>query len=200
MAIRFASASRIGNKLPRTSNFWDGSAVVVNSSYESIATVTVGSGGSSTITFSSIPSTYKHLQIRAISRDSRALTLNSLAMRINGDSGANYSYHTILADGSSITADGGGNSSNTDYMISTGSSALANTFAVSVWDILDYSSSTKNKTIRMLGGTDLNGSGRLNFTSAGWFNTNAITSLTFFGSGSASFVQYTHFALYGIKG
>ena len=36
------------------------------SSYESIQTITVGSGGASTIVFSSIPSTYAHLQIRAL--------------------------------------------------------------------------------------------------------------------------------------
>jgi hypothetical protein len=163
--------------------------------------VQVGSAGASTISFTSIPSTYKHLQIRVLSRDNRALTLNGLHMRINGDTGANYSYHTIYGLGSGTPgADGAGGSTLTDYVISTGSSADANTFAASVWDILDYSSTTKNKTVKMLNGVDLNGSGRVYFTSAGWFNTNSITSLTFLCSGSASFVQYTQFALYGIKG
>lgn len=32
--------------------------------YDSIATTTVGAGGAASITFSSIPSTYQHLQIR----------------------------------------------------------------------------------------------------------------------------------------
>ena len=41
-------------------------------SYESIATVTVGSGGQSSIAFTSIPSTYKHLQLRAIMRSEYA--------------------------------------------------------------------------------------------------------------------------------
>ena len=44
----------------------------VLNSYESIATVTVGAGGTSTITFSSIPTGYTHLQIRGIAQIGRA--------------------------------------------------------------------------------------------------------------------------------
>jgi hypothetical protein len=44
------------------------SKLTVSNSYESIATTTVGSGGSATVTFSSIPATYKHLQVRTLIR------------------------------------------------------------------------------------------------------------------------------------
>ena len=71
-------------------------------SYESIATVTVGAGGSSSISFSSIPSTYKHLQIRSINLSSS--TDNNILMRFNSDSGANYSRHYVYGDGASVGA------------------------------------------------------------------------------------------------
>ena len=170
------------------------------SSYESIATINVGSGGQSSIEFTSIPSTFTHLQIRAISRDARATTLNSLVMQVNNDTSATYSYHSIIASDSPIGTDGAGSSTSTDYLVNTGANATAGMFAASIWDIMDYSNTNKNKTIRMFGGVDLNSIGRLNFTSAGWFNTNAITSLKFFSSANPNFVQYTQFALYGIKG
>jgi hypothetical protein len=41
---------------------------LVTTSYESIATVTVGGGGAATVAFTSIPATYTHLQIRGIGR------------------------------------------------------------------------------------------------------------------------------------
>ena len=64
----------------------NGAAAGGGTSYESIATVTVGAGGSSSISFTSIPSTYKHLQIRAITRDTGTSYINNLAGYFNTDS------------------------------------------------------------------------------------------------------------------
>jgi hypothetical protein len=78
----------------------------------------------------------------------------------------------------------------------------ANAFGAGVWDILDYTSTNKYKTIRVLGGLDTNQApeSELRFGSGLWLNTAAVTSLTFLAqSGSANFTQYTTFALYGIK-
>ena len=68
--------------------------------FESIATTTVGSGGQSTITFSSIPSTYKHLQIRYAAKNS-GTSENFVAMKwvYNSDTAANYSNHYIYGSG-----------------------------------------------------------------------------------------------------
>ena len=67
-------------------------------------------------------------------------------------------------------------------------------------DILDYTNTNKNKTVRVLQGFDENGSGVVAFNSFLYStNTNAITSLTLTSSGT-SFAQYSSFALYGIKG
>jgi hypothetical protein len=162
-------------------------------SYESIATVTVGLAGQSSVTFSSIPSTYKHLQIRGISKSLTAGTDSNIT--INSGTAAAY-RHQLLADGSSASASA--NSGNAYIIMTTGSSGT-NIFDASVIDFLDYSSTTKNKVVRVLSGRDLNGSGLLSFGSALWTTTSAINEITL-TSGGTSYVQYTQFALYGIKG
>ena len=163
-----------------------------------INSVIVGSTPVSTITFTSIPQTYTHLQVRVLSRDNRSATVNNVHMRLNGDTSANYTYHTIFATGGSVTADGG-TSDKTDYIYEPSNSATASVYSTSIWDILNYTSTSANKNIRIIGGVDLNGNGWSNFTSGGWFNAVGVTSITFLLSGSASFVQYSSFALYGIK-
>jgi hypothetical protein len=164
------------------------------SSYESISTVTVGSGGQATITFSSIPATYKHLQIRYINTTT---TVNqNLTFRFNGDTGSNYAWHRLLGDGSSAIADGVSTTTGMNIGRSGGNST---SFAAGVFDVLDYSNTSKNKTARTLYGTDQNGSGLIFLASGLWQNTAAITSITI-TSGAGDFAQYSQFALYGIKG
>lgn len=168
--------------------------------YESIATVTVGSGGQSSITFSSIPSTYQHLQIRYITRVNVNDTGENVWLRFNGDTGANYSYHYLAGDGSSASAAGAGSLTRILAGRTAGNNTTANTFGVSVIDILDYASGNKNKTVRTLTGLDTNGGGVINLQSGGWFNTSAVTSINLAETSGNSFVQYSSFALYGIKG
>lgn len=174
------------------------------SDYESIQTVTVGAGGSSSISFSSIPSTYKHLQIRYTARSTVANVNDGYtSIRFNGDAtnGNYYFYHVLQGDGTSATAGAGG----TNAIIYTGpcagNSAAANVFGVGVIDILDYTSTNKNKLPRAFGGMDNNGAGKVGISSGFWFNTAAVTSITIganaFGN---NFMQYSSFALYGIKG
>ena len=76
----------------------------------------------------------------------------------------------------------------------------ANSFGAYVVDVLDYANTNKYKTVRTLGGKDLNGSGQEGLYSNLWKNTNAITDITLKVVGGSNFVQYSHFALYGIKG
>jgi len=173
----------------------------VTSSYESIATTTVGSGGTSTITFSSIPATFKHLQIRILARSNYAVQLQDyLKLRYNSDSGANYAVHNLLGDGTSATSfDSTSTTSNWIQRISA-AGATASAFGGAVVDILDYANTNKYKTMRNLGGVDNNGSGRIYLTSGLWQSTSAITSITITPGDGTSFDQYSSFALYGIKG
>ncbi len=167
-------------------------------SYESIETFTVGSGGQATITFSSIPSTYKHLQLRVMAKNSSSGSFDAGGrIRFNSDSGNNYANHELYGVGSgtpSSDVPGGSNPySNINWIL--GSSQMS----ANIFDILDYSNTNKNKTVRQLGGTDTNGGGIIQFQSGMWMNTSAISSIVIDIS-SGSFAQYSSFALYGIKG
>jgi hypothetical protein len=163
--------------------------------YESIATIN-GNGSTATITFSSIPSTYKHLQVRVMARV--AAGGEDLTMQFNGDTGTNYARHRLTGNG---TAAGAGASTSTTGITTLGSAGMpsaASTYAVSVMDVLDYANTNKYKTVRMLSGQDSNGSGGVDFTSGVWMNTAAVTSLTLYAN-SSNFPTAASFALYGVK-
>lgn len=159
--------------------------------YDSIATVTVGSGGASSITFNSIPSTYKHLQIRGIAQESGS----QISLRFNGDTGANYSFHNLSGFGT--VAAGAGTSQSQIFLNFYVAVSPSAPFAFII-DVLDYADTNKYKTLRSLNGTDLNGDGVVELVSGSWRNTAAINSITIYDSG-ANLGQYSTFALYGVK-
>ena len=164
---------------------------VAPTDYESISTQTVGGGGSASITFSSIPSTYTHLQIRFIALGGASYRL---ASQFNSDTGANYSWHALQGSGSTATADAA--TSATSMKVGE---TIATYPTVGVIDILDYANTNKYKTIRTLEGFDANGSGYIQLFSGNWRSTSAITSITLGTLISGSMNQYSSFALYGIK-
>jgi hypothetical protein len=169
------------------------------SSYESIATVTVGSGGASNVEFTSIPATYTHLQIRGIARTDRSATGDWLEIQLNSDTASNYNDHYLAGNGASASA---GYQATTYMEINRfpAASSTASIFGVAVTDILDYANTNKYKTIRTLSGNDQNGSGEIHLASGLWRNTSAITSVKILPGAGSNLVQYTQFALYGIKG
>lgn len=175
-------------------------------SFESIATVSVGSGGAATIEFTSIPGTYTHLQIRGIARGTRTdFSIDQLYTRVNSDTGSNYAWHWLYGNGSSASADAGANatSMNLGWFATAATASVTNTFGGVVIDILDYANTNKFKTFRVLSGNDFNGggspfSGTIILASGLWRSTSAITSISFDPS-EANFAQYSHFALYGVK-
>ena len=174
---------------------------LVTNSYESIATTTVGSGGTATITFSSIPATYTHLQIRQIARTTVATSVQTgNGIRFNSDTASNYAIHQLFGDGSSANASAIVPDSYIFYSANTGTSAGANIFGVAVIDILDYANTNKFKTVRTLAGADLNGSGSIYSRSGLWRSTSAISTITIDCRDSGVFTEYSSFALYGIKG
>lgn len=170
--------------------------------YESIATVTVGSGGASSVTFSSIPSTYAHLQIRYTARQN---TFGALWLTYNGDTSVNnYTTHRLFGDGTAVTSQGWGTGTFKQFVSGiAGNTDLANTFGVGVVDILDYANTSKFTTSRSLSGVDFNGftphSGQIFLSSGLWVNTAAVTSILIEPQ-NPNFLQHSTFALYGIKG
>ena len=172
--------------------------VITPTSFESIATSTPN--GVSTVTFSSIPSTYKSLQIRINAIGSTGGV--SYGIRFNGDSGNSYWSHFI--QGSSNTATGAtftGNAFNRGYLGLIQSAGLADGGqGAGIVDIIDYSSTTKRKTGRVISGTDTNNlvPGYINLTSFHWLNTAAITSIDIVTS-NATFSTGCSIALYGVN-
>lgn len=170
-------------------------------SYESIATVTVGSGGTASVSFTSIPSTYEHLQIRLLARSNRSDNNEQIGIQFNSDTGNNYGSHGLWADGSGIGAAAlnlPGSAITLPWVAAANNNASV--FGVSVIDILDYRNTNKYTTVRGLNGYDNNGNGQSGIGSGLWRDTSAITSIVvkpFYGS---LWSQYSHIALYGIKG
>lgn len=170
-------------------------------SFESIATVTVGSGGVSGITFSSIPSTYKHLQLRILGRGANTNAECQFAYQFNGDGGSNYSFHLIRANGTSAYADGAASQTAAVATVRyAAANATSQMFGAGVTDILDYANTNKYKTVRSIGGTDQNGSGQVYYSSNLWMSTSAINSIYIYNSDFGNITQYSQIALYGIKG
>jgi len=174
---------------------------LVTTAYESIATTTL-STATSTISFTSIPATYTHLQIRGIGRtDDSSVGFDYAKLRFNSDSGSNYAVHALYGDGASAAALGfASQSENWIQRLASDVIGSSSIFGAFVVDILDYVNTNKYKTTRILGGVDANGSGRVYLTSGLWQNTNAISSLVITPGSGTNFLQYSSFALYGIKG
>ena len=170
-------------------------------SYESISTVTVGAGGSSTIDFTSIPSTYTHLQIRGIVRNTGSTADIDMYMQFNGDTASNYNWHFLYGINTTVGTGATANDVYINSFRSTGASSTASIFGAGVVDILDYANTNKFKTTRLLTGNEQNASGSslVLFESGAWRSTSAITSIKFYFP-TGSFAQYSQLALYGIKG
>jgi hypothetical protein len=171
------------------------------SGYDSLATITVPSGGVASVTFAGIPAGYKHLQIRGITRSTAAQNYMGLRMQVgNGsiDTGSNYSVHELTGDGASATAGANTPQSTTFLMTSLAANDLASAFGVVITDLLDYGNTNKFKTFRTLGGADKNGAGFVNFNSGSWRNTGAINIITLYPS-AGDFAQHSQLALYGVK-
>jgi hypothetical protein len=161
-----------------------------------IATTTLASATAS-VTFSSIPSTYTHLQIRCFVRPSSA---DDLRMQINGDTtAANYYTHYINGNGSAAGSSGAG-TYYTGNGLGYNSTTLSNTFGIHIVDILDYANTSKYKTSRTLFASEHNGSGQSAFLSGLWMNTAAISSIAISNRSGVNLAQYSSFTLYGIKG
>lgn len=182
-------------------------------SYESIQTVPVTTNGTTVVTFSNIPSTFQHLQIRGIGRSSfnySPYDIDNCLIKFNGDGvsvGTNYGYHFLGGSGTNPLATGGAyNNSNNHFGVMSFSNAQANSFGALILDIYDYANTNKAKTYMTMSGVDFNGNqsgqnqrGAILYYSGLWNNTNAISSISLFLGTSQTWAANSHFALYGIR-
>jgi hypothetical protein len=153
------------------------------------------SGTSASITFSGIPQTYTHLQLRVAAVAPGEI--NHL-IQFNGDTASNYSWHELYGTGAAAAAGALASASSIKGGYNGGTLP-----ASTVIDILDYANTNKYKTTRGLAGSD-NNTGSNNyilFRSGSWRSTSAINSINISTTGiGGAFSQYSTFALYGIKG
>jgi hypothetical protein len=162
-----------------------------------IQTITVGAGGSASIDFTSIPSTYTDLMVKCSIRDTTGGVGAYLYLRFNNDSGSNYSSRTIEGNGSA--ANSYSNTTQTKMLLwnTTGGGATANTFGNSELYVPNYLSSNQ-KSVSMDTVAETNAVLEyMNLVAGIWTGTAAITRLTLLPD--AGFAQYSTAYLYGIK-
>jgi len=182
-------------------------APIVPSSFYSIATVTAA-GGETSLTFSSIPSSYKSLRIRGVYRDTStsAPATTSPQFRFNSDSGSNYSsLYTISQNSTATLGGGGGPGGSTAGILETNFTSYTNTssiFSPVMLDVVDYSSTSKYKVVKTFAGWDTNTNGvyygEITLSSTTWASTAAVTSWTINAIGTG-FVAGSTFTVYGEK-
>jgi hypothetical protein len=158
----------------------------------------VGTGSNGNIQFNSIPQTFTHLQLRCFIRGDDAGAITSAAFDfINGTQ--TYSQHELQGTGSGVSSFGSANISIMNFVTMPGAASTANVFGSIIVDILDYSSTVKNKTVRQIGGYDANGSGYVGLKSAAQYDAaTPITQIRLRPYSAANFVSGTRFDLYGI--
>lgn len=197
MAINRFSQSSVQSGLPKFDTFWDGTTAT--SAFDSLGSVLV-STATSTVTFSNIPQTYSHLELRSYAANS-ATNNQYIKIVFNSDTNANYAEHHLSGNGSTVTAGGNASYNNGGFYWGMGlpGTALSNVFGAGVTTILDYANTNKYKTVRSLDGFDGNGSGGVEIVSSLWQSTSAITSITLTVNGSNNFQPYSQLSLYGIK-
>lgn len=168
---------------------------VYDADFYSIQTVTVGAGGASSITFSSIPTTYQHLHIRMIGTTTSGGDI--IQARLNSDSGNNYAWHVMGGNGS--TGSSSGATSQPRFVLYGAQWGMSTTIPTAVIaDILDYKATNKTKVIRVFSGMDANGNGEVNMAAGVWNSTAAVSTITI-SLISGTFPANTTAALYGVK-
>ena len=161
-----------------------------------IASVTVGSGGAATISFSSIPSTYTDLCLKISGRNTQPSSI--LYLTFNGSS-SGYSYRRLYGNGSSAASDSASSQSSIAFIAFQVSTYTASTFSSSEVYVPNYAGSN-NKSVSIDEVTENNATLSVAALDAGlWANTAAITSITLTPDSSGNFAQYSTATLYGIK-
>ena len=203
MGIRSLKTASISTGAKR-SKIWDQSTQLTIPTYHQIATTLSPSGSS--YTFSSIPSGYDHLELRIFGKDGRTPVYSSCNIQINGDTANNYAFMAPQVDTRAGSPYGGENINvNFGAFVYWAGASNSNYYGSGTVKFLEYSSTTKNKSILFNGGyigfgDGTSEQGMVTQGMGQWRNTNAITSLVLTTTGGSNFASGTRFSLYGLKG
>ena len=161
--------------------------------YEPIATTTLSSAQSS-VTFSSISGAYTDLVLILSLKNDSGVTAPAVYMRVNGDTGSNYSTTMLYGNGSSA---GSGRGSNNTYALLNWLGGGSNGVIVDgIVHLMNYSNTTTNKTFIHRYN---NSSAEVDAGVSLWRSTSAITSVTILDTTTRNFASGSTFTLYGIK-
>lgn len=165
--------------------------------FELIEAVNVGSGGTSAITFSVIPSTFTDLVMKCSIRDGSSATQNNIIIKINGVT-TSQSVRTLYGEGSGTPA----SYSDTPFYApgAVGNNATSSTFSNIELYIPNYASTSTYKSMSLDTVTENNGTTGWQSLNAGLYASNtAISSITISPNGAVNFLQYSTAYLYGVK-
>lgn len=185
-----------------------GNAAYSPGSFESIATFALSSPAAD-VTFSNIPQTFTHLQLRISAQTDRSTyTTDEAWIIVNTQTSNAYHFIRIETDNNGTTMGSGGTTSTIIYgfnVASTASGTIPNFMGGGYADLLDYTSTNKYKTFRFLSGMDTNGGtggfggGVMIGQGTMYNNLNAITTIRVRPYLGSNFNANSNFALYGIK-
>lgn len=193
MAVSRGATSSLVQGLPKYRSMLGG-----NSAYDPAATFLIqriNPTSGTSVTFSSIPQTYSILQVRF------SLIVaggDNILFRLNGDSGLNYSVHGInINSASNAIINYGQASSQYGFVLGYGgtSGTTPSYPNVGMFNIIDYSKTTKAKTAISLVGMNKNPGGNIEYDSTAWLSTSAVNSITVYPGTMSS---GSTIALYGM--
>ena len=168
------------------------------SSFDLLETTLISSNTAS-VTFSNLNnySDYKHLQLRITARSSRSANVSMAQIKFNSSS-TNYAHHGLEGTAGTVSSQASTSTTAIWRLQQTAATNTANAFGAIVIDILDFSNTSKNTTIRALSGQAATES-IINLVSGLWYQTNAVTSIEIADFFAANFVSGSRFSLYGIR-
>ena len=175
------------------------------SAYDLLQTTLITNNSTSSISFTSLGSfsAYKHLQLRGVIQTQRSSSTSDVGvLRFNGDTATNYTWHWLTGNGSTVASQGFATRAYARIEEVATNATAATAFTPIVIDILDFSNTSKNKTVRMFFGHSITpgGSRVMQLASSVWMSTSAITSLSLdFTLSVNNYSAGSRLSLYGIK-
>jgi len=201
MGVYKLSANSVKNGRTNYGSMLAGNTAFTPASFESIATVTISGDSTAAIVFDSIPQTYTHLQLRGVVRNAKfAYSTDFLFIDYNDNTNnADYNYHIIDGNGSTVTAIA--SASSHAQIVAPADRYGAYVYSGFVMDILDYTNTNKFKTVRVLNGWESNADsvGNVWISSQSYESTSAITKIALNQAGTIKYKTDSKIALYGIK-
>ena len=154
------------------------------------------------MTFSSIPSTYEHLQLRVSTHDTHATGTDQLFVRLNNDTTSYYSSHHMQAySGAGKTGSATTRTSLGYWGDAIGGNNLAGEYSTVVIDIQDYANTNKSTVLTFLSGScpDADATKSIKFGSSLWESTTTVSEIDVYCISSAPLQRGTSGTLYGIR-